>query len=123
NGDRKPILLKAPVYMDAVWILAYLVLGALTGFMAGLFGIGGGGIMVPILTLMFIAQGFPTEQVVHLALATSMSAMVPTACASLYVHHRHRAVLWPAVIKITPGILLGTFGATFVAARLSPLFL
>lgn len=105
------------------WLFAYLLLGALTGFMAGLFGIGGGGIMVPVLTLLFVAQGFPAEHLVHLALGTSMAAIVPTACASLYTHHRHQAVYWPAALRITPGVLLGTFGATFVAAHLSALFL
>jgi len=106
--------------MSIQWILAYLSLGAVTGFLAGLFGIGGGGVMVPVLTMLFIAQGFPTEHLVHLALATSMAAIVPTAIASLRAHHRHRAVMWPVVVKISPGILVGTFGATFLASYLAP---
>jgi len=105
--------------MSIQWILAYLSLGAVTGFLAGLFGIGGGGVMVPVLTMLFIAQGFPTEHLVHLALATSMAAIVPTAIASLRAHHRHGAVMWPVVFKITPGILVGTFGATFLASYLA----
>lgn len=109
--------------MDSFWLLAYLLLGGITGVLAGLFGIGGGGVMVPVLTMLFVAQQFPAEHLVHLALGTSMAAIVPTACASLYAHHGHQAVLWPTVIKITPGVLLGTFGATFVASWLSPLFL
>lgn len=109
--------------MDSFWLLAYLLLGGITGLLAGLFGIGGGGVMVPVLTMLFVAQQFPAEHLVHLALGTSMAAIVPTACASLYAHHGHQAVLWPVVFKVTPGVLLGTFGATFVASWLSPLFL
>jgi uncharacterized protein len=109
--------------MDPVWIFAYVLLGAVTGFMAGLFGIGGGGIMVPVLTLLFLAQGFEAEYLVHLALGTSLAAIVPTACASVLTHHQHKAILWPVVARLTPGILVGTFAATFWAAHLSPSFL
>lgn len=98
------------------WLLAYTGLGAVIGLLAGLFGIGGGGVMVPVLTMLFVAQGFPSEHLVHMALATSMAAIVPTALASLRAHHSHGAVLWPVVVRMTPGILLGTFGATFLAS-------
>ncbi|ANQ83780.1 sulfite exporter TauE/SafE family protein [Azoarcus olearius] len=100
-----------------LWWLAYPLLGAVVGFFAGLLGIGGGGIMVPMLTTLFIAQGFPLAQVVHLALGTSMAAIVLTSISSLRTHHRHGAVRWEVVRGITPGILLGTFGGTFIAAH------
>ncbi|HRP22775.1 MAG TPA: sulfite exporter TauE/SafE family protein [Thauera sp.] len=100
-----------------VWWLAYPLLGAAVGFFAGLLGVGGGGIMVPMLTSLFLAQGFPQAQVMHLALGTSMAAIVLTSVSSLRAHHRHGAVRWDVVRLITPGILLGTFGGTFIAAR------
>jgi uncharacterized membrane protein YfcA len=100
-----------------VWWLNYLVLGAFIGFFAGLLGVGGGGIMVPVLTSLFVAQDFPGDTVVHLALGTSMAAIVMTSLASLRAHHRHRAVRWDIVRAITPGIVLGTFGGTFIASR------
>ncbi len=100
------------------WWLAYLVLGAFVGFFAGLLGVGGGAIMVPMLTTMFAAQGFPKSEVVHLALGTSMAAIVLTSLSSLRAHHAHGAVLWPVVRAIAPGVLVGTFAATFVAANL-----
>lgn len=109
--------------MDIYFILSLLALGAFTGLFAGLFGIGGGGIMVPILTFLFVQHQFPAEHILHMALATSMAAIVPTAIASLRTHHQHRAVLWSAVIRITPGILVGTFAATFLASYLSATFL
>ncbi|THF63985.1 sulfite exporter TauE/SafE family protein [Pseudothauera nasutitermitis] len=101
------------------WWLTYLALGAFVGFFAGLLGIGGGGIMVPMLTTLFLAQGFPLEHVVHLSLGTSMAAIVLTSISSLRAHHAHGAVHWNIVRAITPGILVGTFGATFLAARAS----
>ncbi len=106
--------------MDIYFLFSFVALGALTGIFAGLFGIGGGGIMVPILTYIFVKLAFPVEHIVHMALATSMTAIVPTAIASLRAHHARGAVLWPVVLKITPGILLGTFAGTFLAAYLSP---
>jgi uncharacterized protein len=100
------------------WLVAYLALGALVGFVAGLLGAGGGGIMVPLLTTAFAAQGFPAEHVVHLALGTSMAAIVLTSLASLRAHHAHGAVKWHIVRGVTPGILVGTFGGTFIASRI-----
>lgn len=104
--------------MEWQLLVSFLALGAVVGVAAGLLGIGGGGIMVPVLTGLFVSQGFPAEHVVHLALGTSMAAIVPTALASMRAHHAKGAVLWAVVQQITPGILLGTFAATFVAAYL-----
>ena len=99
--------------MDIYFLISFLILGAFTGLFAGLFGIGGGGIMVPVLTFIFVKLSFPAEHLVHMALATSMAAIVPTAIASLRAHHKRGAVIWPVVIKIVPGILFGTFAGTF----------
>ena len=98
------------------WLVAYLLLGALAGFLGGLFGIGGGTILVPMLLWLFEAQHFPAEQTMHLALGTSMAVILFTALASLRKHHQHGAVNWAVVRNITPGILIGTMlGATFAA--------
>ncbi len=107
--------------MDIIWWLAYVALGGFVGLMAGLLGIGGGGIMVPILTSLFVAQGVPHEHLAHLALGTAMAAIVPASTASLFSHHRHGAVNWDIVRFITPGILIGTFLTTFVAALIPTL--
>lgn len=105
--------------MDIFFLISFLILGAFTGLFAGLFGIGGGGIMVPVLTFIFMKLAFPAEHLVHMALATSMAAIVPTALASLRAHHARQAVMWAVVVKITPGILFGTFAGTFLATYLS----
>lgn len=102
-----------------LWTIAYLALGAFTGFSAGLLGIGGGLVMVPSLTLMFTAQGnFPPGEALHMALGTSMAAIIFTAASSLRTHHQHGAVMWDVVRQITPGILLGTGLGTLFAASI-----
>ncbi|MDR2638198.1 MAG: sulfite exporter TauE/SafE family protein [Zoogloeaceae bacterium] len=100
------------------WSLPYLALGAVTGFFAGLLGIGGGAVMVPVLVMLFAAQGFPSGEVMHLALGTSMAAILFTSLSSVRTHTRYKAVLWPIVARITPGIILGTFCGTWLARQL-----
>lgn len=98
------------------WWLAYLALGAFTGFFAGLLGIGGGSVMVPVLVMLFAAQGIPSGEVMHLALGTSMAAIFFTSISSVRTHHAHGAVIWPIVARITPGIIIGTLLGTYVAS-------
>ncbi len=100
-----------------VWWLAYIGLGAFAGFFAGLLGIGGGSVMVPILVMLFAAQGFPSGDVMHLALGTSMAAIFFTAISSVRTHHAHGAVLWPIVARLTPGIVIGTLIGTRIASQ------
>jgi uncharacterized membrane protein YfcA len=104
--------------MTISWLVTYFLLGGGIGVLAGLFGIGGGGVMVPVLTSLFAAQAFPPEHRLHVALGTSMAAIVPTAVSSLLAHHRRGAVLWPVVARLAPGVVVGTFAATFLASRL-----
>jgi uncharacterized membrane protein YfcA len=103
--------------LEPLWLFAYVGLGAFAGFFAGLLGVGGGAIMVPVLTMFFTAQGFPREHVVHVALGTSMAAIIFTSISSLRAHHRHGAVLWPVVRDIAPGVLAGTLLGAQVASR------
>jgi uncharacterized membrane protein YfcA len=99
-----------------IWFAGYLALGAVAGFFAGLLGVGGGAIMVPVLALMFAAQGFPEAHLMHLALGTSMAAIIFTSISSLRAHHGHGAVRWPIVRIIAPGILVGTFAGAQLAS-------
>lgn len=100
------------------WYAAYLVLGAVAGFLAGMFGVGGGLILVPVLLFLFDAQRFPAEHVMLLALGTSMAGILFTSLASLREHHRHGAVNWHVVRNITPGILLGTGMGALLASSI-----
>lgn len=87
---------------------AYLALGAVAGFLAGLFGVGGGLIIVPGLLYIFHARGVAESVSLHLALGTSLASIVLTSLSSMASHHRHGAVDWSAVGRITPGLLIGT---------------
>lgn len=101
------------------WSLSYIALGVFTGFFAGMLGIGGGLVMVPVLTMLFAAQAaFPSSEVLHIALGTSAAAIVFTSLSSLRAHHQHHAVLWKIVLQITPGILLGTLLGTLFASSI-----
>ena len=109
--------------LDFQWIAAFLLLGSFVGFVAGLLGVGGGGIMVPLLTTIFIHQGVPIDQVVHLALGTSMASIIFTSLSSLRAHHARGGVIWKVVKGMAAGILVGTFLATFIAVAVSSLYL
>jgi len=95
--------------------LAYLGIGALVGFAAGLLGIGGGVVMVPLLVFVFTASGISPDQVLHIALGTALAAMVFTSISSMRAHHAHDAVDWKIARAMSPGMLAGSFGAALVA--------
>ena len=88
-------------------LLLYLVLGAAAGVLAGLFGVGGGIIIVPVLVFSFAAQGVAPEVLTHLAVGTSLATIVFTSINSVLEHHRKGAVRWPLFIWMTLGILIG----------------
>ena len=77
--------------------------------------------MVPILTTIFIAEGFPKGEVVHLALGTSMAGIVFTSISSLRAHHAHGAVLWSVVRGITPVSCLAPSAQPSLPRRCLPL--
>lgn len=95
--------------------LAYLGIGAVVGFAAGLLGIGGGMVMVPMLAFIFGAQGIAPELRLHLALGTALATVVFTAMSSVRAHHAYGAVDWRVALAIAPGIVCGAFGAGFLA--------
>jgi uncharacterized membrane protein YfcA len=100
------------------YFLFYLLLGLFSGFVAGLFGIGGGLIVVPLLIFIFTAQGLPTEHVMHLALGTSMATIAVTSLSSMRTHHAHGSVRWDIVRALSPGLIIGTLSAGHFAAGL-----
>jgi len=102
---------------------AYLAIGAATGFFAGLLGIGGGTIIVSSLALMFAAQGFPPEFVMHMAIGTSLAAIMSGAWASFRTHHRHNSVDWPTVRAMIPGLLGGVLAGALLARFMDTAFL
>jgi uncharacterized membrane protein YfcA len=97
----------------------YGAVGAVAGILAGLLGIGGGLVIVPMLVFCLSRQGIPDQMIMHLALGTSMASIMFTAVSSFWSHHRRGAVKWIVVKRIVLGIFVGTFLGTCVAAELS----
>ncbi|MDR0338860.1 MAG: sulfite exporter TauE/SafE family protein, partial [Desulfovibrio sp.] len=99
-------------------ILIFMVLGAAAGVLAGLLGVGGGLVIVPMIDYTFAAQGISGEFTHHMALGTSLATIMFTSISSFMTHHRNKAVIWRIVRQITVGILVGTFLGSKVAAHL-----
>jgi uncharacterized membrane protein YfcA len=100
------------------WWLSYAAMGALMGFFAGMLGIGGGALVVPLVTIVMEAQGLPHEHILHLAVGTAMAAMIFTSISSLRAHASRGAVRWDVWLRITPGILVGGVIGALIAGRL-----
>lgn len=104
-------------------IFSFIMLGVVVGFLAGLIGIGGGGIMVPVLISVFLARGDPVEDVVHLALGTSMASMVVTSFSSFRAHQKKGAVRWDVVKVMAIGTILGSYLLAVMASSFNSFFL
>ena len=100
-------------------IILYLITGAAAGLSAGLLGIGGGLIIVPILFFVFSHQAVPAEHVMHMALATSLATIIVTSLSSARAHHKRGAVLWPVVYHLAPGIVIGAWLGAWLASALA----
>lgn len=96
----------------------YLLLGALAGVVAGLFGIGGGLLIVPVLIFTFELQGVPAEVLTHMAVATSLATIVITSISSVRAHHCRGAVRWELFRPLGVGILLGALLGVNTAVQL-----
>ena len=95
-------------------LLALLIIGSMTGFMAGMLGIGGGMLLVPFMTLLFTLNGFPEALIVKIAIATSLATILFTSVSSVRAHHKAEKVRWEIAKPMAVGAFLGTFiGAQF----------
>jgi uncharacterized membrane protein YfcA len=106
--------------MTLIYVFAgCLGLGAVAGTVAGLFGIGGGLIIVPVLIFGFGLQGISPEIAPHLAVGTSLATIVFTSLSSIRAHHRHNSVRWdlfrPMALGIVGGALVGAWTASLMS--------
>lgn len=92
-------------------IVELLLLGAVVGFLAGLLGVGGGMMMVPVMTLLLTQRGVQGGVAVKMAIATSMATILFTSLSSVRAHHRLGAVRWDIAGRMSPGIVLGGLAA------------
>ncbi|MCP1482143.1 putative membrane protein YfcA [Pseudomonas chlororaphis] len=99
--------------------LLYLLLGACAGILAGLFGVGGGIIIVPVLVFSFTLQGFDPSILTHLAVGTSLATIIFTSVNAVREHQRRGAVRWLIFAWMTLGILLGAGVGALTAEAIS----
>ena len=92
------------------------VAASISGFMAGLLGVGGGIIMVPALYYAFTVLGYDESTKMHLALGTSLAIIIPTSVMSTKTHMKYEAVDFTLIksfgLFVAAGVLIGTFLAS-----------
>lgn len=103
--------------------IVYVFIGTIAGIMAGLIGIGGGIITVPSLFLVFNLLGYPQTYLMHMAIGTSLAAMVFNTISSTWAHHKRQGVIWSVVKKMLPGLMIGSMLGALCADFLSGVIL
>ncbi|MBA3562696.1 MAG: sulfite exporter TauE/SafE family protein [Gammaproteobacteria bacterium] len=99
--------------------LAFPLVGVVAGVLAGLFGIGGGIVVVPVLYFFFAQIGIDIDYRMHLAIGSSLAIIVFTSVSSVISHHRRGAVIWHAVYLLGPGIVIGGLAGAALAHAMS----
>jgi uncharacterized protein len=100
-----------------IWLL-FIAAGLAAGFMAGLLGIGGGFVVVPVLIFTLPLAGIETSLTPHVAIGTSLLCICITALSSANAHHKKQAVNWQLVKLISPGLIVGALLGAAIAAYL-----
>jgi len=103
--------------------LLYITLGAFAGVLAGLLGIGGGLVIVPMLNIAFELQSFPDAHIQHIALGTSLATIIFTSISSMRAHHKRGAINYSAFWRLAPGIVTGTYLGAWIASIMSTMLL
>ncbi len=99
-------------------LLALGVAGAVAGLAAGLFGIGGGAIIVPVLYFLLSGMGYE-DSAMHVAVSTSLATIILTSGRSVMAHNKHGAVDWPVIKAWGPWIVLGSLLGMSLSGMLS----
>lgn len=98
---------------------ASLLLGSLAGLSAGLFGIGGGVLVVPFLSWLFGAHHFESAQIMLMAVATALASALFTSAASVGTHFRLGNIVWPRFLRLAPTLFAGAAGGAALAEYIS----
>jgi hypothetical protein len=101
--------------MQLLEIVSFLGLGLVAGLLAGMLGIGGGVVVVPVLIWIFQLHDLPREIIPHLAIGTSLAAIVFTSMSAIWAQQKRRAIDWPVVRLLAPATLLGGFVSGYLA--------
>ena len=108
---------------EAVFLISYALLGTLSGVLAGLLGVGGGLVIVPVLLGLFSYQGLEPSVIAHAAIGSSLAAIIATAISSSWAHHRHKAVDWKLFRWMAIGLLAGSLLGAWIASLFDTLML
>lgn len=104
-------------------IISFAFVGILAGLLSGLLGIGGGVVTIPLLLLIFKFLGIPSSTMMHLAIGTSLAAMVFNTLSSSTAHYRKGAVLFHIVKPMALGVVVGALVGATIARFASSSFL
>ena len=96
----------------------FALIGIVAGYLAGFLGIGGGFVVVPALTLLFLRDSVTAPWAIHMAVATSLATMLVTSLSSIVAHHRRGAIRWPLVRSLAGGLVAGAVIGAVIAAAL-----
>jgi len=96
----------------------FALIGILAGYLAGFLGIGGGFVVVPALTYLFMQDSSTAPWAIHMAVATSLGTMLVTSLSSIIAHQRKGAIRWPLVRSLAAGLMLGAVLGAAVADKL-----
>jgi uncharacterized membrane protein YfcA len=101
----------------------YLLVGIAAGLCAGLFGVGGGLIIVPALAYVFSYLNVTSASIMQLAVGTSLAVIIVTSLSSVWAHHKHGAVQWLLFARMAPFIAAGSLLGAYTAGRVPSDFL
>lgn len=110
------MIASVPLEGILVMVVALVLAGALTGFVAGLLGVGGGGILVPVLYETFTFMGVDPAIRMHLALGTSLAVILPTSLRSFAAHRVKGSVDMALLKRIAPWLVAGVVFGTVIAS-------
>jgi|TARA_R110000868_G_scaffold390070_1_gene659603 uncharacterized membrane protein YfcA len=105
------------------FIIQLSLLGIVVGFAAGLLGVGGGGILVPMLTSMYLSAEIVPSHAVHLALGTSMASIITTTFSSAFSHYKNHNLDWTYIKAMVPLIIMGAISISFLVPFINTTFL
>ncbi|MGE4527530.1 MAG: sulfite exporter TauE/SafE family protein [Rhodospirillaceae bacterium] len=97
--------------------LALLATGAIAGTLAGVLGVGGGIVIVPVLYLLFPLLGIDPEVQMHLAVGTSLATIIPTSIMSARTHNKKGGLDWDLLKSLAPGIVIGVIAGSVFGGR------
>jgi len=121
NDDSE---LKRSQKQEPPMLTIYLIIGALAGIMSGLFGVGGGVVVIPALSRVFMHYTtIPPAYNMQMAVGTSLAIMIFTAASALYAHHQRKSVQWGMFYSMVPGLIIGSVIGAIIAHFLPSFYL